>query len=186
LPFEPLLQSLFVLRIASVAVVSALLLPGCGKLPETFPAPAQRAPLEAATSGGPGHFVAMSDANAGAYIVQGFRAASEGSWRWAHEHPVLRFYLPQLERATFTMAFALPEQTFRLTGPVTLTFSINGRVLDRARYDQSGEQQYTHMVPREFLKPDSINLVAIDPDKTAAPNPGERLAFVLVRAGFTE
>lgn len=128
----------------------------------------------------------MSDPHAGDYVVQGFRAESEGAWRWAHEHPVLRFRLPQLASAKFTMAFALPDQTFRLTGPVTLTFFVNGRMLDRARYDQPGPHEYTHEVPAEFLKPDDFNLVAIDPDKIAAPNPGEKLAFVLIRAGFTE
>jgi hypothetical protein len=153
-------------------------------LPESFPPPAQRASLE--TSGGLSHFVAMSDPDADAYIVQGFRQKSEGSWRWANQHPTLRFYLPQVTRARFNMAFALPEQTFRLTGPLTLTISLNGRVLDRARYDKPGEQQYTHEVPAEFLKPDGINIIAIEPDKLAAPNPGEKLAFVLIRAGFTE
>ncbi|SPE40660.1 conserved hypothetical protein [Candidatus Sulfopaludibacter sp. SbA3] len=138
------------------------------------------------SSGGPGHFVAMSDANADVYIVAGFRQQSEGAWRWANAHPALRFYLPRLVRAKFVMAFALPEQHFRFTGPVTLTFSVNGHELDRARYENPGEQQYTHEVPLEFLKPDSINFVAIEPDKVAAPIPGEKLSFVLIRAGFTE
>ena len=44
---------------------------------------------------------------------------------------------------------------------------------------------YTHEVPSEFLKP-GINLVAVEPDKVASPNPGEKLSFVLIRGGFTE
>ena len=78
------------------------------------------------------------------------------------------------------------RKTFRLTGPVTLTFSINGRSLDRVRYEKPGEQQYTHQVPPEFLKPQAINIVGVEPDKVAAPNPGEKLSFLLIRAGFTE
>lgn len=153
-------------------------------MPESFPPPAQRASLE--SPGGLAHFAAMSDPDAAAYLVKGFREKNDGSWRWAVEHPVMRFYLPALSQAKFTMAFVLPGQTFRLTGPVTLTFSINGRVLDRARYEKPGEQQYTHQVPPEFLKPQAINIVAIEPDKVAAPHPGERLSFLLIRAGFTE
>ena len=183
-PHPALLQFPFVLRFASVALLSTLFLSACGRLPESFPPPAQRAPLEA--SSGLSHFVAMSDPTAGAYIVEGFRQTSEGPWRWANARPMLRFYLPPIARAKFTMAFALPEQTFRLTGPVILTFLVNGRVLDRARYDKPGEQQYTHDVPAEFLKPDGINTVAIQPDKVAEPNPGEKLAFVLISAGFSE
>ena len=176
----PLLQSLFVLKFPLLLTV---LLSGCDRLPESFPPPAQKASLE--ISGGLAHDVNMSDPDADVYLGQGFRQKSEGPWRWAHEHPVLRFYLPPLGRAKFTMAFALPEQTFRLTGPVTLTISVNGRVLDRARYDKPGGQQYTHEVPAEFLK-QGINLVAIEPDRVAEPNPGEKLSFVLIRAGFTE
>jgi hypothetical protein len=162
----------------------ALLFSACDRLPESFPPPAQRASLE--TSGGLAHFVSMTDLHAGAYLVQGFRDKSEGSWRWALDHPVMRFYLPALAQANFTMAFVLPEQTFRLTGPVALTFSINGRLLDRARYETPGEQQYIHQVPPDFLKPQAINFVAVEPDKVAAPHPGEKLSFLLIRAGFTE
>ena len=128
----------------------------------------------------------MSDPDASAYLVRGFREKNDGAWRWALAHPVMRFYLPALPRATFTMAFVLPEETFRVTGPVTLTFSINGRTLDRARYEKPGEQQYTHQVPPEFLKPQAINIVGVEPDKVAALNPGEKLSFLLIRAGFTE
>jgi hypothetical protein len=162
------------------AALWMLLLSGCSRLPESFPPPRQAAALA------PDPMAAMSDANAGDYIEEGFREKSEGPWRWAHEHPVLRFHLPLLPRAKFHMTFALPEQTFRLTGPVTLTFSVNGHVFDRARYDKAGEQQYTHEVPAEFLKPDATNLVAIDSDRAAVPNPPEKLTFVLIRAGFTE
>jgi hypothetical protein len=153
-------------------------------LPESFPPPAQRASLESA--GGLSHFFAMSDPDAPAYLVKGFRQKNDGAWRWALEQPVMRFYLPALTQAKFTMAFVLPEQTFRLTGPVTLTFSINGRVLDRARYEKAGEQQYTHEVPAELLKPKAVNIVAVEPDRVAEPNPGEKLSFLLIRAGFTE
>jgi hypothetical protein len=162
----------------------SLLLSGCDRLPESFPPPAQRASLE--TSSGLAHFFAMSDPNAAAYLVKGFREKNDGAWRWALEHPVMRFYLPALAQAKFTMAFVLPEQTFRLTGPVTLTFSINGQVLDRARYQKPGEQQYAHEVPAEFLKPQAINIVAVEPDRVAAPHPGEILSFMLIRAGFSE
>ncbi len=128
----------------------------------------------------------MSDPDAAAYLVKGFRQKNDGAWRWALERPVMRFYLPALTQAKFTMAFVLPEQTFRLTGPVTLTCSINGHVLDRAHYKTAGEQQYTHEVPMEFLKLKAINIVAVEPDRVAALNPGEKLSFLLIRAGFTE
>jgi len=133
------------------------------------------------------HFVFMSQVDADAYIVQGMRAKSEGPWRWARDHPVLRFYLPEVGRVNFEMDFSLPEGNFHETGPVTLTWAINGQVLDRVRYDKPGQQHYSHAVPPELLHPNGVNLVAITPDKTAGrPEGGERLGFVLTSAGFAE
>jgi hypothetical protein len=169
------LPFLFVIRFASVA----LLLSGCGRLPETFAPPVQRTALAAAP------FVVMSDPHADDYIEQGFRDKSEGPWRWAREHPVLRFRLPRLATATFHMRLTRPGAPFPLDAPMTLTFSCNGHVFDRARFEKPGEFQYEHAVPVEFLKPDVVNLIAIDPDKTVA-RPGEKLSFVVIRAGFTE
>lgn len=170
-----MLPFLFVLRIASLA----LFLFGCGRLPESYAPPAQRAALAEAP------FVAMSDPRAGEYLEQGFREKSEGPWRWAREHPMLRFRLPRLATATFHMTLTLPDATFPLTGPMTLTFSCNGHVFDRARFDKAAEFQYEHAVPVEFLKAGGVNLIGIDPDKTIE-RPGEKLSFVLIRAGFTE
>jgi hypothetical protein len=125
----------------------------------------------------------MSDPAADAFIVQGFRAKSEGVWRWALDHPVLRFMLPETGPLKFAMDFTLPEATFRETGPVTLAIWINGKALDRARYQKAGEYHYEHQVPEAWLRVNGENRVAIDPDKCATP---ERLGFVLTRAGFAE
>jgi hypothetical protein len=160
---------------------------GCTSLPDTFPPPAQRQPLTVPPSTPFGYFVAMSDPNAEAYIVQGFADASEGSWRWAHDHPVLRFYVPEVPRVNFTMDFSLPEQTFRETGPVTLTFTLNGKLFDRVRYEHAGQQHYSRAVPPEFLHKNGVNLVAIDPDHVfIAKADGAKLGFILSRAGFAE
>ena len=125
----------------------------------------------------------MSDPAADQFIVQGFRAKSEGSWRWALDHPVLRFTLPETGALQFTMDFTLPEATFRQTGPVSLAISVNGAPLDRPRYDRPGDYHYQHPVPENRLRPNGENLVAIVPDRCATP---EKLGFVLGRAGFTE
>jgi len=140
-----------------------------------------------ATPAALGSLVAMSDPNASAYVVQGFREKSEGPWRWAHDHPALRFFLPEVGRINFTMDLSFPEQNLRQTGPVTLTLAINGKPFDRVRFDQPGAHQYRHPVPPELVRQNSINTVAIEPDKTVGrPEGGERLGFVLTRAGFVE
>jgi hypothetical protein len=160
---------------------------GCSSLPESFPPPEQRTPTPAAQAGPFGYFLNMSDPNAGAYLVQGFEGSGPGTWRWAYEHPVLRFLVPDVAGLKFTMDFSLPERTFRETGPVTLTFTLNGKLLDRARFEQAGQLHYSHDVPPALLRKNAVNLVAIDPYPVwVSKADGGRLGFILSRAGFTD
>ena len=69
----------------------------------------------------------MTDPHADAYLVKDVADQGPGTWRWVYDHPVLRFLVPDVPRLKFAMDFAIPERTMRETGPVTLTFSINGK-----------------------------------------------------------
>jgi len=159
---------------------------GCSGPDVWYPAPEQRASLSLPMGLPFGYFVSMSDPNAGAYIVGGFRDSSEGPWRWTHEHPVLRFYVPRAPRLRFVMDLGFPGATFAQTGPVELAIRINGKEFDLVRYDKPGAGHYSRPVPWEWLRADSVNTVALEPDKVAAGPGGERLGFVLTRAGFVE
>lgn len=129
----------------------------------------------------------MSNPNADAYIVQGISGHTEGGgFRWAYVHPVLRFRLPRTDHLRLAMDFALPETTFRVTGPVTLSISLNSRLFDRPRFDHGGQQHYERDVPPDFLRADAINLVAINPDKLYTAPDGVKLGFPLSRVGFVE
>ena len=130
----------------------------------------------------------MSNPNASAYVVQGIGADTEGTgYRWAFAHPVFRFLVPRMDHPKFVMDFALPERTFRTTGPVDLTFSVNGKFFDRMTCRLPGQLHYEHEVPTDLLRWDAINLVAIDPDKVwTSPSDGSKLGFVVSRLGFVE
>jgi hypothetical protein len=134
------------------------------------------------------YFVELSDPHADAYLVRDFApSAGAGPTRWAFDHPVLRFVVPAAPGLRFTMDFALPERTFRDTGPVTLTFRINGELLDRHRFETAGQKHYEHDVPAGMLRPNAENLVAIDPEPVwVSKADGTRIGFVLARAGFTD
>jgi hypothetical protein len=170
-----------------LALASVLFAAGCAKLPDYTPPP-QRAALTGTDSGGLSYFLSMSNPNADAYIVEGIEAHTEGSgFRWAYAHPLLRFLVPRIDRPRFVMDFALPETTFRVTGPVTLSISLNGRPFDRPHFDHAGQQHYEHDVPLELLRANAINLVAIEPDKVyTAPADGVKLGFPLSRVGFVD
>jgi hypothetical protein len=161
---------------------------GCSALPDSCPPPPQRQPLPTASAAALSYFLSMSNPNADAYIVQGFGRDTEGTgYRWAFEHPVLRFLVPRMDHPKLVMDFALPERIFRTTGPVTLAFSLNGKHLDRSTCMRPGQLHYEHEVPLELFHWDAINLVSIEPDKVwTSPADGTRLGFVVSRVGFVE
>ena len=164
-----------------------LLCAGCSSLPDSFPPPPQRPALDAKAGLPVGYFVYMEDPESDRYIVQGFASKSEGTWRWAYERPVLQFWGPDLPQVQFFMDFSIPERTFRVTGPVTLTFSLNGKVFDHLLCAQPGQQSYSHEVPAGLLLKNAMNVVSIQPDKFwVSKEDGTKHGFVLARAGFSE
>jgi hypothetical protein len=168
-------------------ILSAALLVNCGRAPDPHAPPSQKDSLITETGGPLGSSVSMEDPNSSSYVVRGFADRSEGTWRWAYDHPALRFWGPDLPKVNYMMDFAIPEKTFRLTGPVTLTIKVNGSQLDRLRVTQAGQQHYIHEIPPAMLKKNAANEVAIEPDKVyTAPGDNAKLSFVLVRAGFVE
>jgi hypothetical protein len=159
----------------------------CTRLPESYAPPVQRPALTVPPAHGLGYFLSMDDPNADLYLVRDFQDHGPGNWRWAYAHPVLRFFVPDAPRLKFTMDFTIPPQTFRDTGPVTLTIRINSRVFDRHTSDRPGEQHYSQDVPGALLHGNAVNEVAIDPDPVwISKADGGRLGFILSRAGFTE
>ncbi len=173
---------------ASVLLTLCLVLIGCSSASDTFPPPLQRQ-LPAAPEKKPvGLFVNMNDENAADYIVRDIQANLEGSgWRWTHEFPELRFVLDRTRGLKFAMDFAFPEYNFKQTGPVTLSFFVNGKLLDKVTYTTSGDRHFEKPVPAAWLKPGPFTEVRIVVDPPwVAPVDKARLGFVLHRAGFIE
>jgi hypothetical protein len=159
----------------------------CARLPETFAPPQQRTALVVPPADGLGYFLDMSDPHADLYLLRDFQDHGPGTWRWAYSHPALRFFVPDVPRLKFTMDFAIPERTFRDTGPVTLTLRINGVFFNRQRVESPGELHYLRAVPAGLLRPNAENRVEIDPDPVwVSKADGGRLGFILSRAGFTD
>ncbi len=171
-----------------IVVVAALILWGCTNIPDSYAPPMQRKPLTGPLPSQPGHFVNMGDPNAGAYLVQDISNTAEGAgYRWAYRRPELRFVLGKTDNLKFVMDFAIPAITMQQTGPVTISFFINGQPLDKVRYDTPGEKHYEKPVPASWLRMDEPTLVATEIDKLyIAPHDGAKLSFVISRAGFTE
>lgn len=177
---------MFPLRLAIVA--AALALAGCSGLPDTYAPPMQRQPLQVSENSYLGAYAAMNNTSADAYIVKDISTTAEGgSWRWTFRRPELQFFLPSDAPMKFVMEFAIAGQTFARTGPVTLSVFINDKLLGHFRYDKPGSYRLEKPVPAGLLKADSLNNVAIEPDKVwVSPADGAVLGFILTGAGFRE
>jgi len=83
--------------------------------------------------------------------------------------------------------FAVAKETFDATGPVTISFFVNDRLLEAVRYDQPGDKHYEKLVPAGWLRPDAMTTVAAEIDKLyRAPQDGAELGFILTRVGFIQ
>jgi hypothetical protein len=161
-------------------------LSACGRSPDTYAPPIQRQPLLGADAH-IGASIAMDDPMADAYIVRDISKTTEGSWRWTYQHPELRFYLKQTSGAKLAVDFGVPEATFKDTGPVTITFRVNGHVLDKVLCDKPGNRHFEKAVPSAFLRAREDNFVAMEADKKwVSKDDGAVLSFLLTRAGFVQ
>lgn len=172
---------------AVLLIAGSLFAGGCTNPPDPFPPPMQR-PVAApeAKPAGVRTFIAMSDPEAPDAIVADIQSGVEGTgWRWTHQNPELRFTLPGARGWKFAMDFSLPKPNFKDTGPVTISFFINAKPLDKVRYTSPGDLHYEKAVPAAWLKAGEYNNVRAEVDPPwIAPSDKAKLGFVLHRAGF--
>lgn len=170
-----------------IPIVAAAMLSACSRTPEPHGPPSQKDSLLSGLGGPVTTAVNMEDPNSSNYVVSGFAPSSEGPWRWAYEHPKLRFWGPDSPKVSFMMEYSVPERSFRHTGPITLTLIVNGVKLDTIKVGKAGPATYTRELPDGMLKRNAMNEVAIEPDKTyAPPDDNAKYSFILVRAGFVD
>jgi hypothetical protein len=168
-------------------VIAAVLLAGCADIKETYAPPAQRKSLAGPDTSQLKHFIAMTDPAADAHILRDISEATESPWRWTGQKPTLQFYLPEIRHLKFVMVFAFSQETLKQTGPVTITYFVNGRQLDRQMYSKAGEVRFEKEVDSSWLLKDSVNVASAEMDKVyVAPEDGAQLGVTLIRAGFRE
>ncbi len=119
------------------------------------------------------------------YLVRDFLPNAETPvWRWAGAHPQLRFFIETANELTFSIDYTCAETLFRKTGPVTLTFLANDKPFGQKTCTRPGRAQFSMKVPPGVLVPNAVNLIGIEPDKTAQGDTGAALGFILFSAGF--
>jgi hypothetical protein len=128
----------------------------------------------------------MDDPVAADYIVRDI-SSEPGYRRWAFLHPELRFRVKEAGHLKFTAEFALPEVTFKVTGPVVISYSVNGQPLGSMRCDHAGDYRLEKPLPNGVVQTGQETHVTFEANpRWISPEDGAELSFFLHSAGFTQ
>ena len=156
-------------------------------MPEPYAPPVQRQPFEDVRPHRMSRIVAMADGDAASHFVKDFPPGMPAAWRWTNQNPTVKVVPRSNQGLRYIIDFSIPEVTFKVTGPVTLSFQVNNHVLDTIRYTASGEYHYEKPVPPDWIEPMKETLLGASIDKVwVSPNDGVRLGFILTRIGLTQ
>jgi hypothetical protein len=165
-------------------VIGALLTVSCGREPGVYAAPPQRSIDLGPDPDGPHAFVNMDDPVVDDYLVNDI-SPERGFRRWAFIRPELRFRLNDVRHLIFTAEFAIPEVTYKVTGPVTVSYAVNGRTLGAIRCDHAGDFRLEKPVPDGLVEPGKFVRVTFEANpRWISPDDGAQLSFLLRSAGF--
>jgi hypothetical protein len=161
----------------------AVLISACISTPESYPVPPQHRPFrpQVLTST---EFVGVGASDMSQFIVRDIQAADPGVWRWTGAEPELQFILQSTSDRTLIYEFVVHETTFKDTGPVTITFLVNQRVLAREHYDKPGEKKLEQPVPEDWLQIGKPVRVAARVENCWRAPDGAILGILFKRAGF--
>ena len=131
-------------------------------------------------------FVEMSSPDASWHFVKDIYPGAPGDqWRWTNQNPSLRILTVTTQNLKLSADFALWDQAFKQTGPVEITFLVNGRALDKIRYTSPGQKHFEKPVPPDWLTTDVESTVSMSIDKLyTAPADGLKFGFILSSIGF--
>jgi hypothetical protein len=108
------------------------------------------------------------------------------TWHWTGKHPTLRELLLTTDGLKFSADFSLWDEAMKQTGPVTVSFFVGDRLLDRVRYDTPGAKHFEKPVTADWLQTATDTLISAEIDKLyVAPQDGAKFGFIITRIGFT-
>jgi hypothetical protein len=156
-------------------------------MPGPFAPPVQRQPLEDFHPYRMSAIIDMSDEDSKTHFVQDLTSYAAPTWRWTGQHPRLRLRMRSTENLRYTIDFSITDGMLRNTGPLTVSFLVNDRVLDQVRYARDGVQHFEKPVPAGWVTPDQDITVGADIDKSwIPPDGGPKFGIILTRIGLTQ
>lgn len=92
-----------------------------------------------------------------------------------------------VENVHYVIDFSVAGATFKETGPVSVTFSVEDHELGTEHYNQPGQQHWEKIVPAEWLQPNTETEIGAKVDKVwTSPGDGAKLGLILTKIGLTE
>jgi hypothetical protein len=166
----------------------ALASAACVKYPEPFRPPIQRRPAEITEATRLKHFIAMNDPQAPEHFISGMiPGLNDGTWRWTDKSPTFQFQLPTTKALRLKANIAIPEITFKDTGPVKITVHIGSHLLDTIDFPKHEQRFWEKDVPADWLTTDRPVLVRMEIDKLwKSPADGAQRGFILTSLGFIQ
>lgn len=169
--------------LACLSGAAVLLAAACARVPDSYPVPEQHLAYQASGIQRQ-DFVAASDVYSSKFFVRDI-IHDAGPWRWTRTEPELRFVLDSVENRKLIVDFNINDLTFKDTGPVVIAFLVNGRLLGRERYTESGDHLFERSVPADWLRAGEetrVKLIVEPPWQT----PDGPLGILLKRAGVVQ
>lgn len=131
--------------------------------------------------------VEMNDPDASLHIVKDIYGPSDPSWRWTAQNPTVQLLVLSTENLRFIADFAIWDDGFKSTGPLEVSFLVNGKLLDKIRYATPGVKHFEKPVPADWLAADADTTLGISVDKVyIAPRDKMPFGLILVRLGFKQ
>lgn len=132
--------------------------------------------------------VDMSGNEAAWHIVKDINPGSPGDqWRWTGKEPTVKILAVTTQDLKLLVDFTLWPVAFQQTGPVELSFQVNGRLLDTILYTTPGPKHFEKPIPPGWLTTDVESTVSVSIDKLyVAPQDGAKFGFILSRIGFLQ
>jgi len=174
----------------ALAWILCLLTCSCVSAPDSYPPPAQfvmpSGPEPPAAM--PDAFrplINMADLDWKSHVLADVLDGPDSEeWRWCRPSPRFRITPNEIQGAQFYMRFIVVADILRKSGAVTVAISINGHELDRPRYVEDGEHEYTRAVPDGWLVANQPVTIALDVTPPLVTASGDKLGILLHSIGF--
>lgn len=169
-----------------IAIGMMLALCSCSEPVLEFAPPEQRPPIGEYRSAA-ARVISMDEPDAPRRFVRDISEAAAANWRWTGQSPAVRIRVRSTENLKYVIDFTIADATYKETGPVTVTFTVNDHVLDRVRYASPGAKHFEKAVPAGWLEAGKDAIAGAQVDKVwVSKEDGARLGLILSRIGFTQ